>query len=142
MAEAREVHEFPIHILQEMISILLINKDDFNGEGKVNDYYLLKKGKFATVIYDNSKVSYVANFVEDKDGNWFFVRDIIVDQSLTSMITDEDIDMFKELFEALAEKEKQEQANGNGGLNLGKEEIKEENREEGLKLDKQEGDQE
>ena len=135
MAEAREVHEFPIHILQEMISILLINKDDFNGEGKINDYYLLKKGKFATVIYDNSKVSYVANFVEDKDGNWFFVRDIIVDQSLTSMITDEDIDMFKELFEALAEKEKE----ANSGLNLNKEDDVEDinvSKEEGLKLEK------
>lgn len=105
MAEAREVHEFPIHILQEMISVLLINKDDFEGEGKINDYYLLKKGKFATVIYDNDKVSYVANFVEGKDGNWFFVRDIIVDQSLTSKITDYDIDTFKELFEELAKKE-------------------------------------
>lgn len=135
MAEAREVHEFPIHILQEMISVLLINKDDFDGEGKINDYYLLKKGKFATVIYDNSKVSYVANFVADKDDNWFFVRDIIVDQSLTSMITDEDIDMFKELFEALAEKEHQEQEVSETGLKLDKEEI-EENKGEGLTLDK------
>lgn len=110
MAEAREIHEFPIHILQEMISILLINKDDFEGEGKINDYYLLKKGKFATVIYDNDKISYVANFVEDKDKNWFFVRNIIIDQSLTSKITDKDKELFKELFEELEKREKEEQS--------------------------------
>lgn len=108
MAESREIHEFPIDILQEMISVLLINKDDFNGEGKVNNYYLLKKGNFATVIYDDTKVSYIANFVGDKEGNWFFVRDIIVDQSLTSRITDKDIDTFKELFEELAKREQEE----------------------------------
>ena len=104
MAETREIFEFPINILQEMISVLLVNKDDFEGEGKINDYFLLKKDNFATVIYDDTKVSYIANFVGDKENNWFFVGDIIVDQSLTSKITNEDIDTFKELFEELAEK--------------------------------------
>ena len=135
MAEAREVHEFPIHILQEMISILLINKDDFEGEGKINDYYLLKKGKFATVIYDNDKISYVANFVEDKEQNWFFVRDIIIDQSLTSKITDKDKELFKELFEELEKKDKEEtetENNNEGGLIL----EKTESEEGGLKLEK------
>ena len=136
MAEAREVHEFPIHILQEMISILLINKDDFEGEGKINDYYLLKKGKFATVIYDNDKISYVANFVADKEENWFFVRDIIIDQSLTSKITDKDKELFKELFEELEKRDKEEQLGKSEELILTKQEENE-NETQGVSLTKE-----
>lgn len=99
MAELRTINEMPIHILQQLISVLLVNQNEENISGHVGQYYLTKKGSYATVIFDDDKVSYIANFVQDKMGNWFFTNTISVGQSLKSTITEEMVDIFSPLFE-------------------------------------------
>lgn len=99
MSENREVNEMPIQILQQLISVLLVNQNEENIEGQVDEFYLNKKGDFATVIYDNEKVSYIANFVKDKMGNWFFVNTITVGASLKSTITEEAVENYSQYFE-------------------------------------------
>lgn len=99
MSENREINEMPIQILQQLISVLLVNQNEENIEGQVDEYYLNKKGDFATVIYDNQKVSYIANFVKDKIGNWFFVNTITVGASLKSTITEEAVENYSQYFE-------------------------------------------
>ena len=108
MSENREVNEMPIQILQQLISVLLVNQNEENIEGQVDEFYLNKKGDFATVIYDNEKVSYIANFVKDKMGNWFFVNTITVGASLKSTITEEAVENYSQYFEKQEEEIEEE----------------------------------
>lgn len=85
MSEVRRVHEIPVHILQEFIIILRTN-EDFIGEGKVRDYYIIKNEKFATILYDDDKIAFIANFVKDDMNNWFFVDKIAIRDSLKGYI--------------------------------------------------------
>lgn len=117
MSENREVNEMPIQILQQLISVLLVNQNEENIEGQVDEFYLNKKGDFATVIYDNEKVSYIANFVKDKIGNWFFVNTITVGASLKSTITEEAVENYSQYFEEQEEDIEEE----NTGIILEKE---------------------
>lgn len=85
VSETKMIHEIPIHILQEFIVILRTN-EKFIGEGKVENYYVLKNETHAAIIYDNSDISYIANFTKDKHGNWFFNSKISVRDSLKGQI--------------------------------------------------------
>lgn len=118
MSENREVNEMPIQILQQLISVLLVNQNEENIEGQVDEFYLNKKGDFATVIYDNEKVSYIANFVKDKMGNWFFVNTITVGASLKSTITEEAVENYAQYFE-----EQEDTDESDGGLSLTKDDT-------------------
>lgn len=100
MAELRYLHEMPIHILQEFIFILRSN-DKFIGEGKIDKYFISKTEQLATLIYDNGKVSYTANFVKDEDGNWFFNDRMSIRESLKSRV---DSTMIKRDFPSLDHK--------------------------------------
>lgn len=81
MSSVRYIHEIPLHILQEFI-VLIRTNEKFTGEGKVGDYYINKTDRLATIIYDNEKVSYTANFTKDEEGNWFFNDKMTVRESL------------------------------------------------------------
>ena len=105
MAEFREINEMPIQILQQLISVLLVNQNEDKIEGQIGEYYLLKNGKYATVIFDDEKVSYIAHFVKDKIGNWFFVKTISVAPSLKVGITEEMVEIYGVLFEDSEESE-------------------------------------
>ena len=109
MSEVRLINEVPIHILQEFIIILRTN-EDFIGEGKVKDYYILKNEKFATILYDDEKVAFIANFVKDKNNNWFFVDRIAVRDSLKGYIASEIVSKYapKELEEQKQESQEPE----------------------------------
>lgn len=104
MSEVRAVHEIPVHILQEFIIILRTN-EKFIGQGKVQDYYIVKDETTAAIIYDNGQVSYIANFVKDKLGNWFFNSRVTVRDSLTDQIRPEKV---KDFFPDILEQVKQE----------------------------------
>lgn len=120
MAELRDIHEMPIQILQQFISVLLVNQHEEKIEGRVGEYYLNKNGSYATVIYDDDKVSYVANFVKDKIGNWFFTNQISISQSFKSTITEEMVEEYGSMFETVEEVENNEESETNGVLSLGK----------------------
>lgn len=110
MSEVRRIHEVPLHILQEFIIILRTN-EDFVGEGKVRDYYIMKNEKFATILYDDNKVAFIANFVKDDMKNWFFVDKIAIRDSLKGYIDPNVVAQYapKELDEEVTEpKEKQD----------------------------------
>lgn len=84
--ETRQLHEIPVHILQEFIVILRANQN-FEGEGKVREYQILKIDNLATIIYDNGKVCFIAQFVKDKDDNWFFQKTISIRETLNGVST-------------------------------------------------------
>lgn len=94
MSEVKAIHEIPIQILQEFIVILRTN-EKFIGEGKVENYYVMKNENHASIIYDNNDVSYIANFTKDKLGNWFFNSKISVRDSLKGQIKE---DVLKKYF--------------------------------------------
>lgn len=94
LSEVKSVHEIPIQILQEFIVILRTN-EKFIGEGKVENYYLIKNESHAAIIFDNGEVSYIANFTKDKLGNWFFNSKVSVRDSLKGQIKS---DIVKEYF--------------------------------------------
>lgn len=85
MSEIRSVYQIPIHILQEFITVLRTNLK-FTGEGQIGDYYLIKDDKFATILYDNDKVSFIANLVKDNEDNWFFIDKVAIRDSLKGYI--------------------------------------------------------
>lgn len=93
VSEVKSVHEIPVQILQEFIVILRTN-EKFIGEGKVENYYLIKNETHAAIIYDNGDVSYIANFTKDKLGNWFFNSKISVRDSLKGQIKGEIVKEF------------------------------------------------
>lgn len=93
MSEVKSVHEIPVQILQEFIVILRTN-EKFIGEGRVENYYLIKNENHAAIIYDNGDVSYIANFTKDKLGNWFFNSKISVRDSLKGQIKGEIVKEF------------------------------------------------
>ena len=87
MSETRPIYQVPVQILQDFISILRAN-ERFSGEGKVDDFYIVKNEKLASIIYDNGKVSFVANFVKDKEGNWFFIERMAIRDSLKGLVAE------------------------------------------------------
>ena len=95
MGEVRSIHEIPINILQEFIVILRAN-EDFVGEGKIKDFYISKNEKLASIVYDDGKVTFIANFVKDKLNNWFFVDKVAVRESLKGSISPEILAKYNE----------------------------------------------
>lgn len=93
MSNIRLIHEIPLHILQEFI-VLIRTNEKFIGDGKVGEYYINKSERLATIIYDNEKISYTANFTKDEEGNWFFNDKMTVRESLKKSVKKRVIDKY------------------------------------------------